>query len=166
MDKNRQCDCFGESRNGEKRRCVKCAALARVRHVPSDFAEKIKGGLRSVEAAHLYSASLSTITRWRAETGTGKQTFRTAQKIGRKRNLPKKAAQFPPAKNNVSHADMAADFLRKRGPVSRCAENGVFSLTGSHWRCGNVILTDEEIIARAARHGFVRGDGNDRTIRD
>lgn len=151
MDKPGQCQCRTEG----TRRCVRCAALARVRHVPDDFVANITRGMRSIEAAHLYAASLSTITRWRAETGTDKKTYRRAQKIGRRKNLPKKAAQITAPQNNDSPAAMAADFLRRSGPVSRCTENGVFSLTGDHWRMGSAILTGDDLIARAVRKGYV-----------
>jgi hypothetical protein len=56
----------------------------------------------------------------------------------------------------VSDATLAADFLRKFCPVTRCDAAGRFAHHGPHWRIGQLVLTESEIIARAARKGWGR----------
>lgn len=48
--------------------------------------------------------------------------------------------------------DDAADTLRRYGPCYRCNERGAGDHKGKFWRFGNVVCTDEELLARAARY--------------
>lgn len=48
--------------------------------------------------------------------------------------------------------DDAADVLRHYGPVYRCDEKGKADQKGRYWRAGMVILTPDELLARADRY--------------
>lgn len=59
------------------------------------------------------------------------------------------------AHRDTTRAGMAADFLRRLGPVFRCTPEGRAKPDGTHWnRGGRTILTDAEIIERAERNGW------------
>jgi hypothetical protein len=51
---------------------------------------------------------------------------------------------------------MAADHLRRTAATYRCDERGRARLDGEFWRHGNVLLTPDEMLERAARMGWVR----------
>jgi hypothetical protein len=48
--------------------------------------------------------------------------------------------------------DDAADVLRHYGPVYRCDEKGTADQKGRYWRAGMVILTPDDLLARADRY--------------
>lgn len=52
------------------------------------------------------------------------------------------------------HADMAAQHLQRFAPVFRCTAEGDADPKGSHFRYGNSVLTEAEMIERAERKGF------------
>lgn len=52
------------------------------------------------------------------------------------------------------HADMAAQHLQRFAPVFRCTADGDADPKGSHFRYGNSVLTEAEMIERAERKGF------------
>lgn len=54
----------------------------------------------------------------------------------------------------VIHRDMsrlgrAVDYLQRFSAISRCRADGSLTPTGTHWRRGSSILTDDEVIERA-----------------
>lgn len=54
-------------------------------------------------------------------------------------------------------ADMAAQHLRRDGPVYRCDAAGKANPKGKFWRFGNITLTEADMLAKAERKGW-RGD--------
>lgn len=51
-------------------------------------------------------------------------------------------------------ADMAAQHLRRDAPVFRADADGSANPKGKCWRYGNVVLTEEEMFAKAERKGW------------
>lgn len=51
-------------------------------------------------------------------------------------------------------ADMAAQHLRRDGPVYRCDAAGKANPKGKFWRFGNITLTEEQMLAKAERKGW------------
>lgn len=112
------------------------------KQVPSDLSQVAPTMTRAQLARH-YRSSDKVISRWLCEAGISpKSNRRTYFK------LSKRGADIPPARRETP-SDLAADYLRRFGPVSRCYASGAFSLTGDHCRVGNIILTRTEIIQRA-----------------
>jgi hypothetical protein len=54
-------------------------------------------------------------------------------------------------KRDTSAEDLAADILRRVGPVYRCDEKGLAAERGTLWRFGNIILTGDQLLERAER---------------
>lgn len=69
------------------------------------------------------------------------------------------AADFalPVGAGAIGAGAMAADFLRRFCPVSRCDAAGKYDPRGRYWRIGDAVLAEADIIARATRKGWVRG---------
>ena len=121
--------------------------VANTRHpIPADFAEHAPHMTQGqLEAA--YSASHGVVRRWLGDAGVS----------------PRKVVVVPIARDrgpgyvNIAPSqtygpeDAAADTLRKFGAVFRCDERGRADHKGTHWRFGNVVLTGDELIARAER---------------
>lgn len=116
------------------------------RPVPADFAEHAPHMTQGqLEAA--YSASHGVVRRWLGDAGVS----------------PRKVVVVPIARDrgpgyvNIAPSqtygpeDAAADTLRKFGAVFRCDERGRADHKGKLWRFGNVVLTGDELIARAER---------------
>jgi len=55
---------------------------------------------------------------------------------------------------DLSTAGLAADFLQRLGPVTRCDLHGRPIKDGQFWRRGSTVLTDGELIARARDRGW------------
>lgn len=122
------------------------------RSIPVDFVDvlKVKG---SYGASRHYRVSLSTVTEWRhaldiprGQRMVGGNPFRIAK--------PRSQASFF-VRRAITMPEMAADFLRGLGPVSRCDKDGKLKSDGLFWRRGISVMTDEEIVAKAKRLGFV-----------
>lgn len=136
--------------------CRTCCYVGLKRPVPGDFLAVLR--LRgSAGAAKHYRASLGTVTRWRREIGMAPQerarrpsapaqgrTYRTAAAINRGY-----------VNRDFSAAGQAANFLCKYGAVYRCKSTGAPFPKGEFWNRNGHVLTDEQIIERATRLGFV-----------
>lgn len=127
--------------------------------VPDDLAARCAGMTKAELVAH-YGRSDWTINRWLDETGlTAKEYVRPrAKPRAPVYNRPKLRYVRQPGhsnvatvKRNVTAEDMAADVLRRYGPVYRCDEKGLAAQYGKLWRLGNIIIDGDELIARAAR---------------
>lgn len=115
--------------------------------VPENFAQIAKG-MRLYEARIYFGNSDSVLKRWCAETGI---RFRvSAQVISRATATPIEHYDS----RDMSRAGMAADHLRRFGPVFRCDAEGRALPDGFFWRRGSFILSDDEIIERAVRLGW------------
>lgn len=113
------------------------------KRVPDDFRQMAPIMSKTSLESH-YRASGKVINRWLCEAGVSAAT-RT-----RGFRLSKRGCDIPQAKRNTP-SDLAADYLRRFGPVSKCNIGGRFSLTGDHYRVGNVVMTQMEIIEKADR---------------
>jgi hypothetical protein len=124
-----------------------------IKPLPGGFA-LIAPGLTEREMRERYGISKPTVRKWCAAAGVVPlRARRTAPPPSLGAMGRPKAA--PMSQNrDTSRAGMAADYLRRFGPVIRCKADGHFDPAGSHWRRGSTILTAEEIVARAIRNGF------------
>lgn len=92
-----------------------------------------------------YHVSQKVIDRWICEAGVvAKQTKGTVFKLAAFK------VDIPPPKRETAY-DLAADYLRRFMPVSRCDLRGKFSHTGDYFRAGQNIYTFAELIEKAAR---------------
>jgi hypothetical protein len=55
---------------------------------------------------------------------------------------------------DMSRAGMAADYLRRFGPIWRCDSRGTQLSDGAFWRRNMAVLTDDEVIERAQHLGW------------
>lgn len=124
------------------------------RAVPDGFALVVQGMSRSTLARH-YCVSRETVDRWCALAGV-------APKRWQPRTSPKKGLGADRAFNPANHAHrdgsragLAADYLRRLGPVYRCGPDGRQCATGEFWnRGGRTLLSDAELIERAQQLGW------------
>ena len=94
-----------------------------------------------------YKVSQRTIDRWLAESGV---SAKAPQKWGNGGGMSLQAwsSEIPGAKRD-NPEDIAADYLRKWMPVTRCNEKGKTIDGGKLWRAGILVLNDQELIAKA-----------------
>lgn len=109
--------------------------------VPDNFLA-IAPRLTKLGMGREWNVSNTVIDRWLKETGV--------KLFVRGYNKDLRTVKAAPART-LTEFDLAADKLRKRGPVSRCTKDGAFSLTGTHWRVGNKVVSGDELLARAER---------------
>lgn len=121
--------------------------------VPSDFATVAPTMTKRALREH-YRTSHSVVVRWIAETGIEpKPRFLKPPSYSR----PALRYVRTPSHSNVaqtrtySEEDLAADVLRRWGPVYRCEANGKANHKGTLWRIGNTVLTGVELIERSRR---------------
>jgi DNA-directed RNA polymerase subunit RPC12/RpoP len=134
-------------------RCEACAYKRFIRPTPPDFVQVLKAKGSRGAAAH-YHASLTTITRWRAECGLipyaqAKRRRAPSMRLGRS------FIETPlVVHRDFSLVGQAADFLRASRPMYRCDENGRQNPKGEFWRNAFSVMTDDEMMARARRAGW------------
>jgi transposase-like protein len=145
-----------------------CAAVGRVpmrggspiKHAPDGFA-LIASQHSLTDLARRYGVSTSTVSRWSREVGVTRTRGgerKTDGKTITPASVPKLQA-YHRATPTIVHRDlstagMAADYLRRLGPVVRCDDAGRYDPAGSHYRRGSTVLTHDEVIARAERLGW------------
>lgn len=120
---------------------------------PEDFAQ-IAPTKGIVALAEHYGISHKTIKRWINETGIqakpcnrGPVTAKAKQNIAR--ILPRQIVQ---TRTSTIYDDAADTLRRERFPVNRCNERGGFDPKGKFWRVGWSVLTNDELLDRAARY--------------
>jgi hypothetical protein len=111
------------------------------------------------ELKQRYGKGKTTIWKWCQIAGVQPRTVavsRTQQVRPARNPAPagRKLNPFDGPHRDTTRAGMAADYLRKFGPVVRCDAAGRFNPTGNHWRRGSTILCADEVIARAIRNGW------------
>lgn len=153
------------------RRWVAEAGIARTPHKggsttappPADLVGFAHGRSMLEIAAH-YGRSRETVRRWLRDAGIHRPGGRWRTTMPRAAREPSAARpafirprygvidrHFPAQSRPV----LAAEHLRRFGPVTRCTASGEYSPHGDHWRRGNgVPLTADEIIERALRNGW------------
>lgn len=129
----------------------------RVEPLPDGF-DLVAPTMTMRELKERFGRGKTTIWKWcqRANVQPRKASThppRTSRPTG---HIPvgRKVNPFDGPHRDVTRAGMAADFLRKFGPVVRCDAAGRFNPTGDHWRRGASILCADEIISRALRNGW------------
>lgn len=126
--------------------------------VPDGYADYRPGVIQKVAAAH-YGAHLETIRRWDRVCGIVARPAAKPKPVkAAARTVKPQAYMTAPVDRGYrdpSLAGRAADHLRRLGAVYRCAPTGRADPKGTHWRRGNAVLTDAELIERAIRLGFV-----------
>lgn len=127
---------------------------------PADFVEMCAKLYPAALARH-YGVSHEKISRWIADTGALPRAYRRPkpQPIKRAKPSPKGRMALPAAPRQAAapsgQEEEAAQFLRRFYPfVFHCNERGGANLKGKFWRCGNTVLTPEELIERAKRKGW------------
>lgn len=70
--------------------------------------------------------------------------------------MGRRVALFQEPKRDCTRAGLAADYLRRFGPVVRCDATGRYREDGDHWRRGSTVLSPDEVIGRAERLGWRR----------
>lgn len=115
--------------------------------IPDNFAA-VAPTLTMAEARAMFGVADELLRRWEASTGA---------KLRRLRVVTHPAGRLKMDRDNrrdMSRAGLAADYLRRFGPVFRCDQHGKPSEKGTHWARGRYVLTDAEIIDRAVRNGW------------
>lgn len=113
--------------------------------MPADFVE-CAPSLTLAEARERFGVAEPVLRRWEAHTGVHLRRLRV-----------RPAGRLKMDRDNrrdMSRAGMAADYLKRFGPVFRCDAQGKPSAKGTHWARGRFVLTGDEIIARAERNGW------------
>lgn len=133
---------------------------------PDDFAERAPHMTNKALCAH-YRAKPYLVERWRSETGA--RYIRPVKEPRRRIYQPreKPVQQFtrqigqpigkpvPPPDGTMQ--GQAAHFLRSTAPVYRCDRRGraeAPDVAKAFWRYGNVLLTPDEMMQRAASKGW------------
>jgi len=108
-----------------------------------------------------YGVSEQVRRRWDREIGYERKRIAPARVEPPKNPRGRPAYMTAPVDRpivDVSRAGMAADYLRRFGPVYRCNAmgrpvdaliDGKPNRDATHWRCGNAIVTGDDIIERA-----------------
>uniref|UniRef100_UPI0035CA7182 hypothetical protein n=1 Tax=uncultured Sphingomonas sp. TaxID=158754 RepID=UPI0035CA7182 len=117
-----------------------------VRDLPDDFAE-LAPTLTLDEARARFGVANELLRRWEARTGVKLRRVRAPLPAGRLK-------MDRDNRRDMSRAGLAADFLRRLGPVFRCKPDGTPSEKGTHWRRGRYVLSAAEVIDRAERNGW------------
>jgi hypothetical protein len=131
----------------------------KIKQMPADFAE-VQQGKSILTLAEHYGCGKLPVSRWLKELGIQRERFVSAAPVNtpaKPAHLVRNAYMTTPvdrALKDGSRAGLAADFLRKFGPVWKCNDRGSPDIAGSHWRRGSSILTDAEIIERAQYNGW------------
>lgn len=147
-------DCGSPISPYSRGQCRPCGYIGLKRGVPEDFADILRK-FGSHGAARHYHASLGTVTRWRREIGMRPQErARRPSMSGTMR--PRGFSERPlMIKRDFTLVGQAAEFLRHYGSVFRCDAKGKPNATGSHWKRNFTILTDDELMSRAKRLGWL-----------
>lgn len=114
--------------------------------IPDNFAA-VAPALTMAEARALYGVADELLRRWEAATGVKLRRLRVVLPAGRLK-------MDRDNRRDMSRAGLAADYLRRFGPVFRCDQHGKPSDKGTHWARGRYVLTGAEIIDRAERNGW------------
>lgn len=115
--------------------------------VPHSFRATAPTMTRTELAEH-YGVGKTTIERFVKETGAQPLIRRAPIARSIKRlGHPDRVIRDNRAQ---TEADKAARFLQRFGRIYRCDENGEANLNGTHWNRNGFVLTDADVIERAA----------------
>lgn len=99
--------------------------------------------MTKAQLSRLYNVSDKTVSRWAQETGV--HPIRGKQRGFR---LPKLATDISLPRRDTPQ-DLAADYLRRFMPVSKCLPDGRWRANGTHYRCGNTIVDMDGLMSKA-----------------
>lgn len=117
------------------------------RDVPDGF-RLIAPGMTMKQLRERFDAGDSLVRRWLAEEGV---QCRAAGMSHWRQPGPRPLMDS----RDSSRAGLAAQYLQRFGPVTRCDVDGRIDPKGTHWlRGGRFVLTDAEIMERATRQGW------------
>lgn len=121
------------------------------RPVPDDFAH-VAPSMSKTQLGDRYKVSHDVINRWLRMSGI-KPLDRTRVAHRSSRLVPTRGTGRPnlTITRAASIYDIAANELRRFGPVFRCDDRGIYRQAGDYWRMGWSILTPDELLERAAR---------------
>lgn len=131
---------------------------------PADLAARC-GEMHLAELSRHYGVGYKLVGRWLRQTGLTASP--SPHKLAGMKPKPERTgyrkmsmvakraycASLAPTGSGGADA-LAADYLRRRSPVYRCGPTGAFNPKGGFWRAGMAILTPDELIERARRHGY------------
>ena len=129
-------------------------------HPVPDKWEELAAVNTIVDLQRMFNVDRKVIKRWMAETEIEPVPFNRKGIIPVNRK-PKSERAFKvmgsPHKAIINTRprsiwDDAADVLRRFFPVYRCDEKGRADLKGRYWRVGMVILTPDDLLARADKY--------------
>ena len=130
----------------------------KVKQMPAGFAE-MQQGKSIIELSEIYRCGKLPVSRWLKELGIKRERFVSVPRLkpAKPAHLVRNAYMTTPVDRAIkdgSRAGLAAEFLKKYGPVYRCTAMGATDPKGTHWRRNSSILTDAEIIERAEYNGW------------
>lgn len=111
--------------------------LSTKKTIPGDFHLSAQSKTKT-ELSKLYDVNIRTINKWVEETGVKPRKYVRGYYIG-----PKSTKIF--SMTRPDEYGMAADFLRKFMPVSRCNQDGKFNATGKFYRVGSVVMSADDM---------------------
>lgn len=163
------CRVFASNSKTVRKWRIACALPPRGRYMqpaPEDFAELARG-MTAAELTRHYDEGAKIIARWIRETGAKPAAARPLAPRKRhpapdRHRITPIAGHFalPAVKNSVppprsGREEEAAQFLRRHYPcVYRCDAGGHPDQKGTHWRCGALVLTGGELLAKAETRGW------------
>lgn len=125
---------------------------AKLRPIPDDFAQVAPHLSRYAISRH-YRTEYKVVDRWLRESGVKPGQRQHSFGTPRMTLAPSRGTGKPmlAITRTTSIYDDAADILRRFAPVNRCNENGKYQQAGDFWRYGQIRLTPDELLERAAR---------------
>lgn len=142
---------YGAGTDTVRRWAVECAVRiganadrSKLRQLPDGFA-LVAPTMTIKELRLRFHACHAVIYRWLEDAGVkARKTTHWNQPGSNVRRVTK----------DGSRTGIAAEYLRRFGPVYRCNKIGGPDTKGKLWRRGTAILTDDELIDRAQRNGW------------
>ena len=126
-----------------------------IRPMPEDF-PKVAPTMTKFALCRHYRCSDRVVLRWLTEAGVQAAVYVPVPPKAKERAPGKIKTQITKstiAATTKTIYDCAADTLRReRFTVYRCDNRGRFDLKGDYWRCGFSVMTDDELLERAAKY--------------
>ena len=142
---------YGAGTDTVRRWAVECDVViggsvdrSKARRLPDGFA-LVAPTMTMRELRLRYHACHSVIYRWLDEAGVHAR---------KPTHWNQRGSSLRPVTKDGSRAGIAAEYLRRFGPVYRCDKLGRPDAKGKLWRRGSAILGDDELIDRARRNGW------------
>ena len=115
-----------------------------IRPVPDDFTD-IAPTMTKLDMIKHYKTSYPVLDRWIAETGVRAKVYIHQPK---RFNIKVAKSKVPPPKRDTNY-DLAAEYLRRFGPVHKCNADGKYSEKGKFYRVGINIMSPAEMVEKS-----------------